>query len=304
MALRPISAAVASRLTIYSPAPPTGPLHALNLTLAAVAGGWHGLPPVETVAVALPDSINGIVDRIRDRGRHLPIVTTVDFRLARQGRGPAWHSYPSANGDLKFVAKLYDVGFGIQVRDPMRAAPDMLRGCRIAAPPRPSAVRLLTETLLRDGWGILDQVEIVDATPSTALAAMENGDVDATSWNLVLPTPDGFRPTLPVDGRFLAVDGAIVDRINAANIFPLALIHCLAGGPPLLSFAQALAAWDETDGDIVSGLLSCLAASCGANRPGLPAAVAGMVDWPDLRGEEIHLAARRFYAEQSLPVAG
>lgn len=302
MTLGPTSAAAAGALTIYSPAPSTGPLHALNLTLAAVAAGWPGLPAVETIAIALPDSVNRIVDQFKDRRRHLPIVTTVDFRLARRGAGPVWHSYTHACDNLTFVAKLYEVGFGIQVRDPALAAPDMLRGRRLAAPPRPSAVRLLTETLLQDGWGILDQVEIVDTTPQTALEAMEKGEVDATSWNLVLPAPGGFQPTLPVEGCFLAVDQATVDRMNATNIFPLTLVHCLAGAPPLLSFAQALAAWDETEGDIVSGLLSCLA-SRGAGRPGLPTAIADMVDWPGLREEEIHPAARRYYADHSLRIA-
>ena len=286
-------------MRIYSPAPPAGPLHALNLQLEAAAKGWPSLPPLETVAIALPESINGITESAADRSRHLPIVTTADFRPARLGSGPAWHAYDRPSPDLKFVAALYEVGFGIQLRPGLGTEPEALRGKRIAAPPRPSAVRLLTEVLLRDGWNMLDDVEIVDATPQGALAAFKASEVDALSWNLALPGAAHFVPMLPADGAYLAVGEAALARINAANDFTLALVPCLSGAPPLLSFAQALAAWDSTDEELVTELLACLAAR-GSNYAGLPHSVDAMVRWPGLTADNVHAAALRFYTVRGL----
>jgi hypothetical protein len=293
------TASPADCLRIYSPAPTAGPLHALNLQLAAAAKDWPTLPPLETVAIALPESINGITQRAGDRSRHLPIVTTADFRPARLGSGPAWHAYDRPSPDLKFVATLYDVGFGIQVRPGIGTDPEALRGKRIAAPPRPSAVRLLTEVLLRDGWDMLGDVEIVDATPQAALAAFKAGEVDALSWNLVLPGAAHFAPMLPADGEYLPVGESALARINAANDFTLALAPCLAGAPPLLSFAQALAAWDGTDDALITELLACLVAR-GPSYPGLPHGVEAMVRWPGLEADEMHPAALRFYTDRGL----
>jgi hypothetical protein len=281
-------------ICIYSPAPPTGPLHTLNLQLEAAAADWPALSGMETVAIALPESINQITRNESDRSRHLPIVTTADFRPARLGSGPAWHTYDRPSPDLKFVAALYDVGFGVQVRAGADDDPKALRGKRIAAPPRPSAVRLLTEVLLRDGWGIFDEVDIIDASPQTAIAAFHAGEVDALSWNLVLPTAAGFSPMLAAQGKYLTVDNDDLARIHAANDFRLALTMCLADAPPLLSFAQALAAWDSTDDALVTALLDCLAAH-GSDYPAVPDTIEAMTRWPGLALDEVHDAALRFY---------
>lgn len=296
------AASSADTLRIYSPAPPAGPLHALNLQLEAAAAGWPALPVIETVAIALPESINMLTQTAADRSRHLPIVTTADFRPARLGSGPAWHAYDRPSPDLKFLATLYDVGFGIQVRPGAGTDAEALRGKRIAAPPRPSAVRLLTEVLLRDGWGILNEVEIIDATPQAALAAFEAGEVDALSWNLVLPGAAHFAPMLPAAGAYLAVGETALARINAANAFTLALVPCLSDAPPLLSFTQALAAWDCTDDALVTAMLACLAAR-GTDYPGLPDGIDAMVRWPGLAADEMHAAALRFYNDRGLTSA-
>jgi hypothetical protein len=295
-----------SALTIYSPAPPTNPLHELNLQLVRAAAGFPGAPPVEMTAMALPESINTIAAmRAAARPSHLPIVTSVDFRLAREGGGPSWHAYPRANRDLKFVARLYDVGFGILAASPI-STPAHLRGKRIGAPPRPSAVRLLTETLLRDGWGVLDEVTLVDMSPPDVASAFASGAIDATSWNLVFPSLTGFRPILPdlagaPSMRVLAVEEVALARVNSANTFKLELARFLPEAPPLLSFAQALAAWDDTDPAQIRALLACIAAR-GADYAGLPDDIASMARWPDLSVADIHPAARAFYALRGITI--
>ncbi|WP_350137833.1 ABC transporter substrate-binding protein [Parasphingopyxis sp.] len=289
-------AAASGPLVIYSPAPADNPLHALNTQLLALAEGDPLLAGMTVPPMALPQSINSVADADpAERHRHWPIVTTADFRPARMGAGPDWHGYDRANGDLKFVAKLYDVGFGIQPFDDAIRSPGDLRGKRIGVPPRPSAVRWLSEALLGDGWGILDDVTLVDIVPPQIAEARAAGQIDATSWNLIVPKPSGLEPVMGgCDARYLTVDDAALERINAASDFELALLPPHAGDVRPLSFAQALAAWDGSDPRRIEAMLARLA-DRGSRFTGFPASIAEMRDWPGLREEEIHPVARAFW---------
>jgi hypothetical protein len=240
-----------TRLAIYSPAPPTTALHELNCRLFE--------PFARVVAMPLPDSINAITDK-----RHqLPIVTTVDFLPARDKTGPPWHAYERANTDLKLVCALYEVAFGILA---------FRKGPRIGVPPRPSSVRVLTEALLRDGWGILDEVELVDLRPHEVGPER----VDATSWNLLL---EGSVPLLPnLKGSWLPVSEDAVAAINRSNPFKIDRIPALN----ILSFKQGLAAWDSTEDSVVLSLLQRL-----------PQAT---LDWPTLAEELVHPAALQYFS--------
>ncbi|MEQ8936985.1 MAG: ABC transporter substrate-binding protein, partial [Amphiplicatus sp.] len=248
-------------LTLYSPAPPTIMLHDHNLELgeALTKCGIENL----VVAMALPESVNNAgALKAEDKPYHLPIMTTLDFLPAINRSGPVWHSYDKANDDLKFVSSLYDVAFGVLAFDDDIATSADLIGKRIGAPPRPSAVRLYTEALLRDGWGILDKVEIVDILPPDLPSAIRQGRIDATTWNLLSETAAGFRPMAPAllaeGAQWIVVDEAVADRINEANGFKVELsevdLKALAHrterqdteAVSLLSFRQALAAWDST----------------------------------------------------------
>ena len=293
-------------LTIYSPAPPTNPMHRLNLELAGAAAYHLSLAVLDIPPLALPQSITSIASRTpAERAAFWPIVTTVDFPLARAGSGPEWHGYPRACPDLKFIATLYDVGFGIALWDEPVDDPQDLRGKRIAAPPRPSAVRLMTEVLLRDGWNILDDVTLVDMAPPAIAAAKAAGEIDGTSWNLVVPGVEGHKAMLPADlvapGSFIPVDGAALGRINDASPFTLAHSLLLDEAPPLLSFAQALAAWDESDAGQIGAMLEFIEAK-GRALPGYPYCAREMATWPGLTAEAVHPVARAFYAARGVEI--
>lgn len=291
-------------LTIYSPAPPNNPMHTLNLLLAEAASEGTALAPMEIPPMALPQSINTVSGKPpEERSRYWPIVTTVDFAPARLGAGPDWHGYPRPCPDLKFVSRLYDVGFGIALWGEAVTGPDQLRGKRIAVPPRPSAVRLMTEVLLRDGWGIADEVTLIDMIPPQIAAARAAGDIDGTSWNLAVPGEGGHRPMLPADPNaplhYAPVEAAALARINAANPFTLSLSQLVEGAPPLLSFAQALAVWDESDGTQIGEMLEFIEAN-GSNLPGFPKSVAEMASWPGLTSDAIHPIARAFFKARGI----
>lgn len=294
-------------LTIYSPAPPTNPMHKLNQLLGGAATETSVLSPMEIPPLALPQSINDISSKPADeRAYFWPIITTVDFAPARAGAGPDWHGYPRACPDLKFVSRLYDVGFGIALWGDPITDPQRLRGKRIAAPPRPSAVRLMTEVLLRDGWGILDDVILVDMVPPDIAKAKAAGEIDGTSWNLAMPGEQGHSPMFPANPQaplhYVPVDAVTLVRINAANPFTLALSPLLKDTPPLLSFAQALAVWDESDPAQIAAMLEYIA-NTGATLPGFPKSVQEMATWPGLDADAMHPVAAAFYKANTVQLS-
>ncbi len=291
---------------IYSPAPATTPIHALNVRLAEAAIESSAFSSLDVQAVALPESINDFSGLPPlERRHHWPIVTTIDFDMARAGAGPDWHGYPRVNTDLKFVSSLTDVGFGISMWGVAVTDPEQLRGKRIATPPRPSAVRLMTEVLLRDGWGILDDVELVDMLPPQILAARAAGKIDGTSWNLVGPSVNGHRATVPQSPadpwRFVAVDDAALAKINASHSFHLVQTKLLEDAPALLSLAQGLAVWDETQPAQIGAMLEFIEAK-GMTIPGFASTAQQMAAWPGLSAEAVHPVARAFYKSRGIKI--
>lgn len=285
-------------LVLYSPAPPSILLHEQNEMLGAQLGAC-GLPNT-VVPVALPESVNRISEMSAEvRAYHLPIVTTLDFLPAVNGTGPDWHHYEKANNKLRFVAALYEVAFGVLVFDESIRSPEHLIGKRIAAPPRPSAVRWYTETLLRDGWGIIDDVEIVDMRPEDLPRAVAEKAVDATTWILLSETQHGYEPLLPPlfelpSVSYIGMTATVAERINDVNDFKIGLVTVTDVHPAnsdavievanLLSFRQALAAWDETPPHIVQEILQCISTE---NR--------SIAEWPQLRRANIHPAALQYF---------
>ncbi len=292
-------------LTIYSPAPPTIMLHRHNAAfgeLLAACGIENTVVPL-----ALPQSINRAASMTGEEKKNdLPIVTTIDFLPAVEQGGPQWHAYDRANSDLKFVASLYDVVFGVLAFNENITSPSDLKGKRIGAPPRPSAVRLYTEALLQDGWGIIDDVEIIDMRPPDLADAIANKTIDATTWNLISISEGGLEAMAPglldVEGaRWIAVGEASVRAINAANVFKVenTRIENPEGEETgLLSFRQALAAWDATPNETVSAILACMEQDDASNI--FPSVASEMAHWPDLAQKNVHAAALEFYSQRGV----
>ena len=285
-------------VTIYSPAPPSIMLHDHNVALGEALRGC-GIPNT-VVPQALPRSITQFSDASdNDKKYHLPIVTTIDFLPAIHNKGPAWHAYGRPYTDLKFVSSLYDVAFGVLAFNDAIRLPADLKGKRIGAPPRPSAVRVYTEALLRDGWGLLGDVEIVDMKPNDLTTAVTGGTVNATTWNLISLSADGPRPMVPPlleieDAHWIPVGSDAVQKLNEANGFEVAR-SAYSPTPgnevDLLSFRQALAAWEATPDETVSAILGCL------KKNETPHA---MATWPGLKAQYTHKAALEFFANHGV----
>ncbi|WP_165793471.1 hypothetical protein [Hyphococcus luteus] len=168
-------------------------------------------------------------------------------------------------------------------------------------------MRVFTEALLRDGWGVLDDVEIVDIVPPDLPAAIKEGRIDATTWNIMSVTaegPDAMAPQLlQVKGaHWIPVETETVNEINKANDFKIENSSISgAGGEQinLLSFRQALAAWESTPDETVNAILACLEAK-GAASSVLPAAPREMARWPGLVKEHVHAAALEYYQRRGV----
>ncbi len=268
-------------LTLYSPAPATIRMHALNEVLGKrlLAAGI-----VNTVeAVALPEAVNDICHlEASERAMRLPIMTAVDLLPAIRQTGPQWHSYTRANDDLRLLASLYDVGFGISVFDPAIQSPQDLKGRAVHCPPRPSSVRLLTEALLFDGWGLKGEVDLIDSRPPDLAPLIADGTLAATSWNLVTLEGDVTTPLIPAGSRFLPIDDATLEKMNAAMAAPLG--SCRVDDTPVIAFRQGICAWDETPHGLCRKILDVLAEG---ETPFFDDP-ARQADWPGLATEHLH----------------
>ena len=290
-------------ISLYSPAAPPIILWSINEELGETLKACGAGEDVTTKALALPDSVNTIGE-MPDRATHLPIVTTIDFFPAVTGTGTDWHRYARAHEDLKFVASLYEVGIGVMVFDDSIRTPADLKGKAIAVPRRPSSLRVTAEALLRDGWQVFDDVTLVDMPPQGVAQAAADGRIHATTWNMMVETPDGFLPLLPdltEPGRWLPVTGADIDRINAKNDFVTSSVVigdktvAETKTATLLSFRQALAAWSSTSDAQVEAILQCLEATRGDGAEGATT----LHDWPGLEEAVVHPAALEFYRQSN-----
>lgn len=276
--------------TIYSPAPAATRLHALNEVFGEMLakGGIDN----EVIAVALPDAINQIADLPPDeRVVHLPIITPIDLLPAVYKNGVDWHAYERANHDLKFVASLYDVAFGVMAFSAALKIPDDLRGKRIAVPPRPSSVRIYSEALLFDAWGLEGDVELVDMPPPLILDAVKAGDIDATTWNITTLEGSKTVAALPwvaaYDGaHWIAVGDEVAQRINQQHDFVVETM--MLGDVKLLSFRQGLAVWRETPDEIVRQIMDILVAAKGGQ---LYHQLSDLRHWPKLDVDLRHPAS-------------
>lgn len=295
-------------LTLYSPAPPQIMLHAQNLEIGKVLAKCPGISSVETPPMALPGSINTINSLPdEDRPYHLPIVTTLDFITARDGTAPDWHGYDRANDDLKFVASLYDVAFGVLVFDPDIQTSADLVGKRIGVPARPSAVRWMSEALFTYGWQIMDDVEFIPLSPPQIMNAIRSDEIDAVTWNIMSETPGGYLPMIPPltqveDAHWVNISADTVTKMNKASPFTVERIDLsdqdILDGTPVsrtesgfISFKQGLAAWDDTPDDLVRSLVQCLEAGQSAFGAGGDF-TRRQLDWPGLTDEQIHNGAK------------
>ncbi len=310
-------------IKLYSPAPGHTETHRHNVALADLITKSDVAMTACATSLAWPDSINRLSDVAPEsKAAQLVLVNHFDFLCAVEQKGPDWHSYDRANTDLKFVANLFGGGIGFLTADPVIKSPNDVIGKRIYVLARPSAVRAIAEIVLRDGWGILDQVELLDGQPAlgSEASAIGNGDVLLVStietqggYKLVAPLSEGTYPPMnwiDIDeqaiNRMTAATGVTFDRRVHPPLKDRAHLPFDQGAEPeagLVRFDEGLSAWDGTAPGVVAKLLSLFVAE--GNRwnestGSVPFDAKRLRNWSPLDDSYIHQGAKQFYTDNGL----
>ena len=319
MVTKPIKPA---HLEFFSPAPTGSPMHSMDVTPVKLLNRYHPRITASWRAVPLPDQIP-LIDRLPDeRKKHsLPIVSSVDFMPARRGEGPSWHRYERPFEDLKFVATTSVIGFGMSTFDESINMPEQLAGKAIAVVPRPSSLMVLCEAVLRDGWGIYDQVVLKESFYPEARKALLAGEVNATFWNTMWEIEGGFQCLDPgiLQERQAYWIGLSLDNvkdINEKNPWDLHRMLVSAGSiaakgpkldPPLdvglAGLSIAICAWDSAEHDLVYELVRFLdemASQWPDHTKGCPLSLGRMAKFPGISDELVHSGALAYYKENRI----
>jgi hypothetical protein len=310
-------------IEFYSPAPEHTETHRYNVALADLITESDAAMTASATSLALPDSVNRLSDVAPDsKATQLVLVNHFDFLCAVEQKGPDWHSYDRANTDLKFVANLFGSGIGFLTADPTIKSPNDLVGKRIAVLPRPSAVRAIAEIVLRDGWGILDQIELLDDRSASGSEASVSGSFDVRvvttieiqrGYKLVSTLSEGNDPSvnwIDVDDRAIdrmtAATGVTFDRLIHPPLRDGAIVPSDQGAQPevgLVRFDEGLSAWDGTAPGVVAELLGLLIAEgshWGESTGGMPFDAKRLRNWSPLDDSYIHQGAKQFYSDNGL----
>jgi TRAP-type uncharacterized transport system substrate-binding protein len=290
------------------------PVKLLNRYHSKITASWRAVP--------LPDQIP-LIDRFPDEWKKhsLPIVSSVDFMPARRGEGPSWHRYERPFKDLKFVATTSVIGFGISTFDESINRPEQLVGKTIAVMPRPSTLRVLSEAVLKDGWGIYDQVVLKEFYYPEARKALLSGEVNATFWNSAWEIEGGFQCLDPgilqeKQAHWIGMSLENVKDVNEKNPWDLHRMLLPAGSisakgpkldPPkevgLAGLSIAICAWDSTENELVYELVRFLdemASLWPDSTSGCPLSLVRMARFPGIHNELVHSGAIEYYKENRI----
>lgn len=310
-------------LDFISPAPVNSPTHKMYLAHVDLLNKLHPRITASWRAIAAPQHLIKINALPAEYKRHtLPIVPNTDFIPAIQGEGPApCHCYDNPMTDLKFVATLNTVSWGLVTCNPDIRTPEQLVGKKIGVEPEGGSPRVLSDAAFRDAWDIYNDVELKDYHPPQVAKGLLSGDIDATFWMSAWETLGGFDCSLrdlleEKDTYWIGLSLEDSDRINKKNNWKLGRLLVPKGSirvagpkqdPPedvdLPAFAGALCAWDDTEEEVVYALVKFL----NETSPlwpdfagGCPLSLARMARFPGLTEDRVHPGALKYYEEMNV----
>lgn len=334
----PPTAAEEITLQFFSPAQPRTDAEIAVAYLADLFTKNHPYIHATWEYLPVPDSVHE-ADKLPPDVKKYTFVTFLpptDFLTARAGGGPPQHKYNRAFTDLLFAAHLgIRLGWTFLTRDPALAAdPKKLIGKTVGLlhamdSPIWGSPQLLSNALLRDAWGIIDEVNVIEAPMLVAVSMLDQGTVDACFWGQSTDMSDGTF-TLPgpyisafqaTQYYFIPVTQEDVDKINAANIWKISLLNVPKGsiivpGPPseivnppeditVPNFGGAWAPWEDTEEEVVYEMLRFInenADKIKADKIHLQVDPEGWAQWPGLTRDMVHPGALRFYEEQGIKI--
>jgi len=309
-------------LEFISPAPIGSLSFIIDTAPVKLLNRFHKRITASGRAIPAPDHLHMIDKLPRELKKYcLPVVPNTDFLPAILGKGPEWHNYQREFTDLKFVATTGLSAFALATYNPEIRTPRHLRGKRIGIRPRPSSLRVLKEAILRDAWGIYDEVILKDCFRPQAKDGLLNGDFDATFWFENRQIVDGFECLEPLaleakDAGWVGISLEDTDRINRKNPWKLHRVlvpggSLRANGPKLdppadvgmAGLSMALCAWDSTEDEVVYELLKFMDEYSHLWPDFInecPLSLSRMSRFPGLTEDVVHPGALEYYKEKGI----
>ncbi|WP_299772517.1 hypothetical protein [uncultured Pseudoteredinibacter sp.] len=280
-----------------------------------------------TVEGNLPERLEALLEKpLDDRKGDLVHITSVDFSLVKNGKGPKWHSYSKKSEDLKFVANTLKWGYGMLTLDPSITDSESLKGKRVGVVSRPSTLRLFAEAALKDKWNLVEgDVELISSSFSGLPKLLRDKTVDAIYLPIVDLRRDSYRVMFPDLFEKESVYWVPLPQQNkgsySANfpmptsILPKDSVAGIVNTPrksiQVLTLQSALFAWSSTPDHIVRDTLVTMGEDSAAwkklpnvgmrdfyFKDGQPLNVNSMSEFPGLSLMDVHPEAAKFYSSQ------
>jgi len=286
-----------------------------------ISSTWKWLP--------LPVSVNKIDEMPAEERKYsfAAFLPVTDFLLARAGGGPEKHKYAREYTDLLFVGNVTNGGWTFLTRDPELAADPRKLAGKVVGVINPPEARawgspdLLAYSILKDAWGIYDEVDLVKVSLPEVGGMFDAELIDAAFWGMANNMSGRYTIPPPFYGTFqdnqyywIPLTQADVDKINAANTWKISLLTVPKGsieipGPPaktvnppedvtMCDFGGAFTAWEDTEEDVVYEMLRFIVANADKIKEAnlrMQVDPEKMAQWAGLTKDMVHPGALRFY---------
>jgi len=284
----------------------------------------------------LPSSVNKIDKMPAEERKYAfaAFLPPTDFLLARAGGGPEKHKYTRAYTDLLFAGNVGTGGWTFLTRDRELAKDPRKLAGKVVGVVNPPEARawgspdLLAYSILKDAWGIYDEVDLVKVSLPEVGGMFDAEMIDAAFWGMAnslsgtYTIPGPFYDTFKENQYYwIPLTQADVDKINAANPWKISLLTVPKGsitipGPPaktvnppedviMCDFGSALAAWEDTEEDVVYEMLRFIVANADKIKEAglrMHPDPESMAQWPGLTKDVVHPGALRFYETQGVKI--
>ena len=293
-----------------------------------ISATWKWLP--------LPASVNKIDEMPAEERKYgfAAFLPVTDFLLARAGGGPEKHKYAREYTDLLFVGNVTNGGWTFLTKDPELAADPRKLAGKVVGVINPPEARawgspdLLAYSILKDAWGIYDEVDLVKVSLPEVGGLFDAELIDAAFWGMAnnmsgtYTIPPPFYDTFKDNQYYwIPLTQADVDKVNAANAWKINLLtvpkdSITIPGPPattvnppedvtMCDFGGAFTAWEDTEEDVVYEMLRFIVTNADKIKEAnlrMQVDPEKMAQWPGLTKDMVHPGALRFYETQGIKI--
>jgi len=242
----------------------------------------------------------------------------VHIKSAATGLPP----YERAYTDIRLVGTVMEGTYGFGTYDQELTNPENLRGKKLASMSKFAGPYAIADALLRDAWGIVDDVDISYLKSDALNSALVTGIADflfpmsisVARGGKFSPDPNTTEIMAARQTYIIGATQADVDKINAAHPWSVSLKELPKGilgenNPPetvnLVTFSTYMMGWETADPEVVYELTKFIA----ENEEALSSRARNMpLDIQSLAriapGDEdlVHPGALRYFEEQGYKI--